>query len=143
MRNFLYLYGKNVVGILIMLVVLLTAGVSLKREWIRWGIVKNQAQKHLTAAALTWDKPALDGMNQRFSTGKRILVSELARARDFDGTDLTKRIRFYDENGNQMTGEWMVRKPGIYRIQATVKSPVSKRVNKKTIIVLIDGGEGE
>ncbi len=137
------LYTNYIIGILSAAVILLAAGLSLKKEWIQTGIAKNPKQKQPASIVLTWEKPTLETKDQRFSIQDRIFVPELAKARDFDGADLTNRIHYYDEKGEEISGEWTVQKPGIYQLQVLVESPLTKRENRKTMLVLVDGGMGK
>lgn len=132
---------KNIAAAMSVILFLLAAGTVLKEIWQQSGIAENPKQKQFAASSLRWEKPALETKDKRFSGGGDIIVSELASARDFDGTDLTSEIRYYNEEGRQIARRWRAEVPGIYRVEAVVESPVTKRENRKSFLVLIDGGE--
>lgn len=141
MRIFLMLYGKAIIAVFGVLIVIVVAGYSLQAEWSRHGIVPNGKQKMMVTNAIVWGPPVLDASDKRFPIGKEILISNLAKARDSDGTDLTNQIIYTDEKGEVMPKEWVADSPGIYHIGISVKSPVTQKENKKKIIVIIDGSE--
>lgn len=134
------MYRKYIAGFVTVIGFLLAAGALLRAVWQQSGIAENPRQKPLKAVSLSWEKPVLETRDQRFLRGESISVPELAGARDYDGTDLTREIHYYDDKNRKIASPWRAKASGIYRVKAVVKSPVTKRKNIKTFLVLIDGG---
>lgn len=141
MRDLMILYGKPLFGIGLLLFLLTGSVVLLWSGWNRFGIPVDGTTTtvRFQNPSLMSEIPVIEAQNRRICQGEEICVSDLAVARDVNGEDISGRLVFQNEKGDLIKGRFNTKKPGEYTVVISVKSRITAKENKKSILVLVDG----
>ncbi len=108
-------------------------------EWQHYGVAKEDN-------TLAWDMtetdsqyPEIYSVNKRVTQGEKVSVSDLAQAKDTDGSDLSGSLMCYDQDGDEILGDLDTSTPGVYHITWKVRSAITGRSVQKQMIILVDG----
>ena len=144
MRGFWFTYGKTVLSLLLMLLFAAGLGALISKSWEICGTVaetggQTMGVKEKDSISFIAGKPLLYAKSVRVIQGEELLLSSLATAKDVDGENLDSMIRFIDEKGNTLHNEFDTSEPGCYSLKLSVRSSISGKTARKTIMVLVDG----
>lgn len=130
---------KNIVTVAVPLVLLTLIICLFWRQGKQFGIGINQRENEWTVVGRADREPQIYAACQRFKQGERVALSNLAKACDADGSDLSEKLRCYDEKGHLLSGFLDTDKPGKRTLSWEVVSTCTGRRIRKKMIVLVDG----
>ncbi len=141
MRDLMILYGKTLFGMGLLLFFLTGSVVLLQSGWNHFGIPADgtTAVVWLRNPSLMGEVPVIEAQNRRICQGEKVYVNDLAVARDVNGEDISGRLVFQNEKGDLIKDRFNTEKPGKYTVVISVKSRITAKENKKSILVLVDG----
>lgn len=131
MRNGILIVGSLVLSLMIFCIVF--------RQWQHFERLTTQEKRERVIAKGEIQSPQIFAVNRRLKQGDKIALSTLARACDLDGSDISNRLRCYDERGKQRFGFFDTGKAGKWILSWEVTSRITGRRARKKIIVLVDG----
>lgn len=136
MRMFLYEYGRVLLTVVLAVLVLAAAGSGLMRKWRQFGGVDDSVKTNFLTDEEKRTPPVLTARDVKVHGGERVRIEQYASAVDYDGTDISGQIQ----------AEVRKEKPGLWRYDLRVTSPVTGKTVKGSLVALIDcpregGGE--
>lgn len=89
------------------------------------------------------EAPVIEVLEKTWTAQSVVSVKEMVRAREYDGTDLTEKVKVQIQ-GQVQADTFCIKKEGDYQAQAVVVSDkTGLRTEKKFQIVIEEGGKSE
>ena len=115
----------------------------LQGKWGEWGVVPDSQQIQGVYKAEKEEAPVIEVLEKTWTAQSVVSVKEMVRAREYDGTDLTEKVKVQIQGQAQADTFW-IKKEGDYQAQAVVVSDkTGLRTEKKFQIVIEEGGKSE
>ena len=130
---------RNLVTAAVPVVLLIVIICIFWQQGKQFGVGISRRENEWTAADRANKEAQIYAVCQRFKQGERVALSNLAKAHDADGSDLSGKLCCYDEKGQLLTGFFDTDQPGIRTLSWEVVSICTGRRIRKKMIVLVDG----
>ena len=115
----------------------------LQGKWGEWGVVPDSQQIQGVYKAEKEEAPVIEVLEKTWMAQSVVSVKEMVRAREYDGTDLTEKVKVQIQ-GQAQADTFCIKKGGDYQAQAVVVSDkTGLRTEKKFQIVIEEGGKSE
>lgn len=128
MRLLIYEYGKVLSGVLVSALILAVIFSGFMKKWQEFGGVDDSVKTHFLTDEEKRTKPVLRACDFKIREGDPLNPEEHVSASDFDGRDISDRIRM----------KCVREAPGLLRYELRVESPVTGKVVCGRMTVLID-----
>lgn len=143
MKIFFRLYGKPVCGVAATIMLAAALGVLISRGWNMYGVFRNTKIDMISGRGKNQDfeadRPVLYAKSMRVKQGSRLLLSEIAAARDVDGASLCEQIQFIGVDEQVKDGAFDTSAAGCFPVKVSVRSAATGRLTAKNITILVDG----
>lgn len=128
MRMFLYEYGRVLLTTVMAVLVLAAAGSGLMRKWRQFGGVNDSVKTNFLTDEEKRTPPVLTARDFKVHGGESVRVEQYVSAVDYDGTDISEQIQ----------AELRKDSPGLWRYDLQVRSPVTGKTVRGSLIALVD-----
>lgn len=131
---------KKIVSVIVPLMLFILVFCILWQQGSQFGIGIIQIESELDTRFDSEDaKLQIYTACRRIKQGDKVALSDFAKACDVDGSDLSDKLKCYDEEGNLLSGFLDTQKPGIRSLLWEVESICTGRRIRKKMTVLVDG----
>lgn len=140
--RFFGMYRKIVKAVLAPVLLAVIAGGVFYYGWNRYGVAEDRVKSDFKEPVFHAGQLVIYAIDRRVLQNEKVLVRELATARDENGGSLTEYIHFFNSEGRELSGYLDTSVPGKYDIKILAKNPATGKSVRKTICILVDGRIG-